>query len=109
MQNLLEAIFGDQFPLEFRLQEDNNQVIQAARKGYSPSLKHLNRVERCSLAHLYDCVYGPDKQRGMTLRFHEEARYQIVHFRQVHALDYQSHKLASADREIPSRKQREQE
>ena len=42
-------------------------MIQSAKKGYSPSLKHLNRVERCSLAHVHDCCFGPNKQDNLAL------------------------------------------
>ena len=65
--NLLEAVLGTDIIFMTQMMEDNNQVIQAARKGYSPALKHLNRIERTSLEHLHDCIFSVDKQQNLSI------------------------------------------
>ena len=38
--------------------EDNTATIEACVKGYSPSLRHLPRHQRCALGTVHDICFG---------------------------------------------------
>jgi hypothetical protein len=54
LQQLFQILLGR--PVEVRIMEDNAAMIAAAHKGYSPSLRHLPRMQRTSLGYLYDLL-----------------------------------------------------
>lgn len=45
-------------PVTLRVHEDNTQCIQAVRRGYSPSLRHLARTQRVALGSLNEFFFG---------------------------------------------------
>ena len=57
LQMLLEAILAQHVRIICRV--DNTQTIAAVRKGYSPSLRHLARLQRASLGQVHDFVTEP--------------------------------------------------
>ena len=63
--HLMSVAVGRQ--VECVIREDNNQVLSAARKGYSPALRHLARTERVSLGFVHDVFHGPDRVRGLNI------------------------------------------
>ena len=47
-------------PVKLICREDNEAAIVAARKGYSPSLRHIPRTQKISISSLHDLFFGPD-------------------------------------------------
>ena len=47
-----ETVLGREIPLD--VAEDNDSAIAIAKKGYSPALRHLERVQRQSIGFLGD-------------------------------------------------------
>jgi hypothetical protein len=63
LQQLFQIWLGR--PVEIRIMEDNAATIAASYKGYSPSLRHLPRMNRTSIGFLYDCLTQvADKENG---------------------------------------------
>ena len=52
LQELIQAVLRRVVPLIVK--EDNTACIQAVRKGYSPTLRHLKRTQRISLGELHE-------------------------------------------------------
>ena len=52
LQDLIQMILRRAVPLVVK--EDNSACIQAVRKGYSPTLRHLKRTQRISLGELHE-------------------------------------------------------
>ena len=52
LQELIQAVLRRAVPLVVK--EDNTACIQAVRKGYSPTLRHLKRTQRISLGELHE-------------------------------------------------------
>ena len=44
-------------PVPMRAREDNSAAILAAKKGYSPSLRHLPRTQRICLGSVHEMFY----------------------------------------------------
>ena len=60
LQLLLSTLLGR--PVRTRVFEDNEATITAARKGYSPSLRHLPRHQRCALGTVHETFWtDPDQ------------------------------------------------
>ena len=55
LQLLFSALLGR--PIKCRVFEDNMACITAAEKGYSPSLRHLARHQRCALGTVNETFY----------------------------------------------------
>ena len=56
LQTLVQTILRRPVPLIVK--EDNSACIQAVRKGYSPTLRHLKRTQRISLGDLHETFEG---------------------------------------------------
>ena len=52
LQDLIQMVLRRVVPLVVK--EDNSACIQAVRKGYSPTLRHLKRTQRISLGELHE-------------------------------------------------------
>ena len=57
-QRLLARLLGR--PIPGWIGEDNNATIIAVQKGYSPTLRHLQRSQRVSLGYVHEVVTGQD-------------------------------------------------
>ena len=55
LQLLLSTLLGR--PVTVRVFEDNTATITAAEKGYSPSLRHLPRHQRCALGTVHEMFF----------------------------------------------------
>ena len=55
LQHLLSALLGR--PVLTRVYEDNQATISAAQKGYSPTLRHLARHQRCALSVVHETFW----------------------------------------------------
>ena len=49
-------------PINMLVREDNEAAIVAARKGYSPALRHLPRLQRTSIVSTHEIFYDTDSQ-----------------------------------------------
>ena len=58
LQLLIATLIGR--PLRARVFEDNEACIVAAKKGYSPSLRHLARHQRIALGSVHETFFGED-------------------------------------------------
>ena len=64
LQELFSLILGR--PIVMRIMEDNAAMITAAQKGYSPTLRHLKRIQRTSLGLIHDLISRkPDDDEGL--------------------------------------------
>ena len=64
IQELFSLILGR--PIVMRIMEDNAAMITAAQKGYSPSLRHLKRIQRTSLGLIHDLISRkPNEDEGL--------------------------------------------
>ena len=61
-------------PIIAKVFEDNEACITAARKGYSPSLRHLPRHQRCALGTVHETFH---EDEDSTTEEHQ-ARKQII-------------------------------
>ena len=52
LQDLVQLLLRK--PVALVVKEDNTACIQAVRKGYSPSLRHMARTQRVSLGDLHE-------------------------------------------------------
>jgi len=55
IQAVFSLILGR--PIVMRIMEDNSSMIIAAEKGYSPSLRHMQRIHRTSLGLIHDLIH----------------------------------------------------
>lgn len=62
IQTLLETITGR--GVELQVMQDNNPVIMACRKGYSPHLRHMPRTHRTSIGFLKDLIDPDEPEEG---------------------------------------------
>ena len=62
MQTLLQEVLRKPVPLVVK--EDNSACIQAIRKGYSPTLRHLKRTQRVSVAQLHEAFEERGAEQG---------------------------------------------
>ena len=62
-------------PIKLICREDNDAAIIAARKGYSPSLRHLPRTQKISIGSLHELFFQPETQDtsngSLKLIYHE--------------------------------------
>ncbi len=67
VQELVELVLGR--PVPAVIGEDNTSTITAVRKGYSPHLRHLLRMQRVSLGQLHELITDepPDGSGPITL------------------------------------------
>ena len=72
LQQLLSALLGR--PVLCRVFEDNTACITAAEKGYSPSLRHLARHQRCALGTVHETFFEDADATPMEA----EARRRII-------------------------------
>ena len=58
LQYLLERTFKVLVPI--RIHEDNSACKIAYEKGYSPQMRYLPKVQRCSIGVIHDIVSDPE-------------------------------------------------
>ena len=56
---MLSTLLGR--PITVKVYEDNSATITAAEKGYSPSLRHLARHQRCALGTVHETFFFVDE------------------------------------------------
>ena len=59
LQELISRILRR--PIPMTIHEDNTSAITAIKKGYSPSLRHLNRTQRICLGSLHELLYDSEE------------------------------------------------
>ena len=57
VQHFLQVALGRAVPA--KLMEDNSATIVACEKGYSPSLRHMPRTQRCGLGFINEVIQEP--------------------------------------------------
>ena len=87
-------------PVRVRLMEDNTSTVEACLKGYSPSLRHLPRHQRCALGTVHDvCFDDKDSTEDeIASRRDVERKYGVISL-QHH--DGDTHKADLFTKELP--------
>ena len=62
LQILLQAMLGE--AVDCVVKEDNAACTIAVMKGYSPSLRHLKRMQRIALGHLHEIFFEDEHHDG---------------------------------------------
>ena len=98
LQILLSTLLGR--PMRTKVFEDNEACITAARKGYSPSLRHLPRHQRLALGVVHETFYTDDDETEEDLKEKERMRKQFGDIVLEHK-DTKDHKGDFFTKELP--------
>ena len=98
LQRLLATLLGR--PITCRVFEDNEATTTAVKKGYSPSLRHLPRHQRCALGTVHETFFMDDDLTGQGKEEYQKIVAEYGHMLLEHK-DTKEHKGDFFTKELP--------